>query len=290
MYFCRLSENIIEFPGGNTSINMICNRIRQESGTTGDENGFDMTKMSSLIFKLFPKSQKSTVLCKTNRKPINSIKNIVIPMYQDNTEILFHDLRKLVPDDWFIYKTDVNKITFGYFFDIQFNGRKSFLNFTLNSKHQVSIVIDNKEIDCNLVYIPNEIEFCTRSVAALFRCMTLLRPCHGYEIKSEEENQFATASKCTKEVCITSGLPYNILRHKECLHFTLVKSKIPICKKCEIFIRSKKYKSKKSNNKENERIECSPQQIMEKILVPNLENNQLTLIESHITASYLYDP
>lgn len=51
-------------------------------------------------------------------------------MYQDNTEILFHDLRKLVPDDWFIYKTDVNKITFGYFFDIQFNGRKSFLNFT----------------------------------------------------------------------------------------------------------------------------------------------------------------
>lgn len=117
--------------------------------------------------------------------------------------------------------------------------------------------------------------------------MTLLRPCHGYEIKSEEENQFATASKCTKEVCITSGLPYNILRHKQCLHFSLVKSKIPICKKCEIFIRSKKYKSKKSNNKENERIECSPQQIMEKIkvLVPNLENNQLTLIESHITAS-----
>lgn len=110
-----------------------------------------MTKMSSLIFKLFPKSRKSTVLCKTNRKPINSINNIVIPMYQDNTEILFHDLRKLVPDDWFIYKTDVNKITFGYFFDIQFNGRKSFLNFTLNSKHQVSIVIDNKEIDCNLV-------------------------------------------------------------------------------------------------------------------------------------------
>lgn len=91
----------------------------------------------------------------------------------------------------------------------------------------------------------------------------------------------------TKEVCITSGLPYNILRHKECLHFSLVKSKIPICKKCAIFTRSKKYKSKKSNNKGNERIECSPQQIMEKIkvLVPNLENNQLTLIESHITAS-----
>ena len=72
------------------------------------------------------------------------------------------------------------------------------------------------------------------------------------------------------------------------MHFSLVKSKIPICKKCDKFIRNKQhYQSKKLENKENEPTECSPQEVMEKlkILVPNLEKNQLTLIESQITAS-----
>ena len=175
MYFCRLSEHIVELPGGNTSVESINNEYKQ-TYSFDDVN----SSISSIILKLFPKGQRSTVRCETSKKVIRSIKNIVLRSHQDHEEISFNDLGKMLPNNWFILKQNTNEITFGNFLDVEFNGRKSFLHLTINYNGQIIVSIDNKEI--NLEYIPKEIKLTTLSVAALFRCMNLLQPCYGYEI------------------------------------------------------------------------------------------------------------
>lgn len=243
------------------------------------------SSISSIVLKLFPKSHRSTVRCGTSSKVVKSVKNIVLRSNLENESISFNDLPKLLPNNWFILRQNLNEITFGHFLNVAFNGRKPVLHLKINYNGQIIVLIDNKEI--NLEFIPTEIKLSKLSVAALFRCMNLLQPCYGYEIKQGDE-KFAIASKCTKELCKTEDKTFDILRHKECLHVSELNAKVLICKKCSKFIRNKlHYEKTKTENKENETPTYSTSEIMDKIkqLVPNLEKNQLTLIESQIVSS-----
>lgn len=192
----------------------------------------------------------------------------------------------MVPQNWFVFKMNTDEVIFGYFFELQFNGRKPFLQLIINKNNKILVKIDNKEIDCSSLLIPSAVEMTSSSIASLFRCMKLINPCQGYIIKSEEEKQYGTSPQCTIETFQDGTFITNILRHKDCSFISPLKSKNKRCKKCEKHIKYRHYNAKKDDDKEN--TYCfSQEEIKDKLrqLAPNLQSNQLILIESQILNS-----
>lgn len=175
-------------------------------------------------------------------------------------------------------------VTFGYFFDITFNGQNSVIHLTMSSSNQLTVLIDNSKVDLSMFYIPHNFEYTLTSIPAIFRCMKLLHPCQGYEIKSQEEQSFSTSLKCSKEICNTGGVSRHILRHQDCRRFLPLR--VNFCKKCLQFVHNKK-KKQQSEDKENSTVKLSKEEILVQLksIAPNLHDNQLTLIQSQIVAS-----
>lgn len=173
---------------------------------------------------MFPNSKKSTIRSQTTGKPITSFKNLLINSCKDE-EVIFKVLHKIVPQNWFVFKMNTDEVIFGYFFELQFNGRKPFLQLIINKNNKILVKIDNKEIDCSSLLIPSAEELTSSSIASLFRCMKLINPCQGYIIKSEEEKQYGTSPQCTIETFQDGTFITNILRHKDCSFISPLKSK-----------------------------------------------------------------
>lgn len=244
--------------------------------------------IGNVISKLFPNIKKSTVRCSTTRKSMLSYKNIDIQSFTSRRHILFEDIYKIVPDNWFIFKKCTTYVIFGYFYDITFNGLSAFLHLKLSSDSSVTLHMNKQLVDLNIFHISNNIEFTHTSIAALFHCMKLLHPCQGYKIKSSKEHSICSSSVCTKYICKDAGGEIqSVLRHQQCMGYVPLSSIKFICKKCKQFINNKKKKNVKADEKENQSSELSKDEILSKLktLAPNLHANQLVLFQSQILAS-----
>ena len=243
-----------------------------------------------LISQLFPNAKKSNVRCPSTGKRMQSYKNIDINVSKTARTISYEEIHRMIPENWFILKKFATFTVFGYLFDITFNGQNSFLHFTFNDNNTISVNIDNKPVDIALYNIPATVKYSFTSIPALFRCVKLIRPCQGYEITSEGDKFLSSSCKCSKEICkVKEADAKHIIRHEDCKRYVPIKSNSSnnTCKICAQFVKNKKKKHSKSENKENDNLDKSEDEVLSqlKVLAPNLHANQLSLLHTQIVAS-----
>ncbi|CAG2207258.1 unnamed protein product [Mytilus edulis] len=282
----RLAEHVVIDNNSNTSLEQIFSLAVNDYEKNTPSSRLD-PKLSYMITEMFPQIKKSKVFCQKTGKKSQSFRCSVESSTCNIAVVEFNNLEKWKPHDWFVLNKLDDKIVFGHFFMETFNDNKTVMELSLSKAGQISISIADVHINLSEYYIPTKIQYTARSLPAIFRCTKLIKHCHGYEIKTNDDLKFSTSFSCSKEVCKVGTNSMNVIRSVSCTHFLPLRSSI--CRKCSNFIQNRKQTLQKHENKENICInsKVSKEEIKQfiKSIAPNLHENQLTLILSQIVAS-----
>ncbi|CAC5418765.1 unnamed protein product [Mytilus coruscus] len=161
---------------------------------------------------MFPQIQKSSMNCQKQGGKKQSFKCSVESSICDIAAVEFKDIDTWKPYDWFILNKLDESIILGQFFKKTFNENKTAMELQMSKTGQISITIAGLLINLSEYFKPNKVQYTARSLPAIFRCTRLIKHCHGYEIKTYDDQKFATSFNCTKEVCKVGKQSMNAIR------------------------------------------------------------------------------